>query len=267
MLAHYNLSTLYSKQRNWEKVVHHAQVFLDNVPTDIQAREDLAYALMCLSEYKSALQHLVVLTSIDPKHLEAYVWMSGAYAELGLHALAIGAAQEALRIDPDSWMAYMDWGHALSHGGEYEPAIEMSLKSLDLGPPPEPAYRITLDIALWYAKSGQLAKAREYLEQASALEIDPDARCDFKKGFVYLALGEAAEAEGIYEQGMGKASEREYNRDALEAIRDIDELVAPAAAAGSNEAGIGDVAARIRSRLQRSLGNEPDGEETSGFDV
>jgi len=55
---------------------------------------------------------------------------------------------------------------------------------------------------------------------------------------VYLALGEGADAEGIYEQGMGRTSEREYNRDALEAIRDIDKLVAPAAPVGSNEAGI-----------------------------
>jgi len=49
--------------------------------------------------------------------------MSCAYADLGMHELAAAAAKEALRVNPNSWMALANIGYTESMRGKY---VELS---------------------------------------------------------------------------------------------------------------------------------------------
>jgi tetratricopeptide (TPR) repeat protein len=181
---------------------------------------------MGLGEPKSALQHLVKATLVDKDFAEAYETMSCTYADLGMYELAIAAGQEALRLNPNSWMAPANMGYAEEKRGRFAEAIKYQHESLRRNPDPEGTYKLCWGLGWNYLQTDQYSKALKFTERAIRLKEPPDAILSFNKGLILFAQGKAAEAYKVYHQAIGKACNSDNYRAILEGIKDLSDFVA-----------------------------------------
>ena len=143
-----------------------------------------------------------------PQVLEKFGKISDAiwsYADLGMHELATAAAQEALRVNPNSWMALANIGYAESMRGEYVEALEHQHEALRCHPDQEGTYKICWGLGWNYLQTDQYSKALKFTEQAISLKEAPDIILSFNKGLILLAQGKAAEAYDVYRSAMARA--------------------------------------------------------------
>ena len=162
----------------------------------------------------------------------AYFNQGYAQGELGRHAEAIAAYDQALRLDPDNAAAYFNRGLARSHLGRHAESVADYSQALRLDPDNAAAYfnrgydqgqlgrhaqavadydqalRLNPNDAVAYFNRG-LAKKRldrhadAIADYDQALRLDPDnAAAYFNRGYARGELGRHADAVADYDQAL-----------------------------------------------------------------
>jgi predicted CXXCH cytochrome family protein len=172
-----------------------------NFREDSAARFDQAMELRKAGNRQQAATELLEALKIDPRLLRALTYLGVTYAEAGNPQLgagvlgvairyypqdagahfnlgvadgATGKSEEideykaALAIDPDYVPAYLNWGGALFLKGQYDQAIEVYRKGIEIDPL-EASLHYSLSLALERENKTEEARA----EQALAIKIDP----------------------------------------------------------------------------------------------
>ena len=236
--AYHNLAMLYHDGDEWEKCAYWANLGVRSNPSEKNLHLVLGEALMGLRNYKAGLEHLVTATLIDRDFLEAYESMPVAHIELGMYELAIGAAREALRLDPESKMAYEYWGRALSKQGKsqqaarkFEKAIELAKASLRTEQDPLARYSRCWEIGWSSFMTDQYDQALEFTKKALVLASKPEPELHFNKGLILAAQGQEEQSEAAYQEGLRMATIHNSRRAIGRAVGDIEEFVSTRARA------------------------------------
>ena len=128
----------------------------------------------------------------------AYFNQGYAHGELGRHAEAIAAYDQALRLDPDNAAAYFNRGLARSHLGRHAASVADYGQALRLDPDNAAAY---FNRGYDQGQLGQHAKAVADYDQA--LRLNPnDAVAYFNRGLAKKRLDRHADAIADYDQAL-----------------------------------------------------------------
>lgn len=223
--AYYNLAMLYMDQQDWERCAYYAQIAERVDPLNKEVQLALGDAFMGLREHQSALQHLVNATLIDRDFVEAYETMSSAYVELGMFDLSIAAAQEALKLKPDSWMALANTGYSYAKQGRFAEAVKYQQEALQLDSDDEGKYKLCWDLGWNCLQIDQYSEALEYTEKAMRAREFPDIALPLNKGLALLMQGKSREANAVFDEVIKRAAIPENYRALLQAIRDIKDYI------------------------------------------
>ena len=134
----------------------------------------------------------------DPDAAIAYFNQGYAQGELGRHAEAIAAYDQALRLDPDNAAAYFNRGLARSHLGRHAESVADYSQALRLDPDNAAAY---FNRGYDQGRLGQHAKAVADYDQALRLEPN-DAVAYFNRGLAKKRLDRLADAIADYDQAL-----------------------------------------------------------------
>lgn len=224
--ALHNLTLLHNDRQEWAACVYYGEQALRHQPDDPEVHLAMGDALLSLNEHEAAVQHLSAATLIDPDFVEAYEVMSDAYAELDMYELSMGAAREALKRDPTSWMALANIAYGLGRQGRFAEAIEIYQHVLKMVSDPERRFRALWELGWDCFETDQYEQALDYTEQAIGSVEQPNPILFFNKGLILLALGRVEEAEEVYRQAMERAEEEENLEVLAEASGDLGEFLA-----------------------------------------
>jgi eukaryotic-like serine/threonine-protein kinase len=166
----------------------------------------LGQAYLSFGDYEHALKAYQQVVQLEPQNPNGYTNVGAAYAYLGKYEESIGAFKKALELQPDP-QTYSSLGTAYFLSKKYSEAVPMFEKAVELNPSEQAlmgnlgdGYRwadqqekanltykkaialVSKDLqvdsrnstllgqmALYYAKSGDLAKARELLQRAKSI--------------------------------------------------------------------------------------------------
>lgn len=224
--ALHNLALLHNDREQWAACVYYGEQALRHDPEDAEMHLAMGDALLSLNEHEAALQHLVAATLLEPDFVEAYESMSDAYAELDMYELSVGAALEALKRDPTSWMALANIGYGYGRQGRFEEAVKVYEQALEQVKDPEERYEVYWELGWDYFMADQYEKALEYTDLAIEQKKKPDPILFFNKGLMLLALGRVDEAEKVYARAMKRAEAEGQSEVLAEASKDLGDFLA-----------------------------------------
>jgi serine/threonine-protein kinase len=141
--------------------------------------------------YDRAIEHFQRAITLDPLHLEAYMYLADAYELTGATEDASATVERAIRTGPDDWTTYHDIGVFFFGRHDWERAAEYFEKVIDLNPNSSIGYTTLGGILLYL---DDRVGARQNLEHA--VEI----------GGGYDAYNNLATLE-FYEGHFGRAAE------------------------------------------------------------
>lgn len=224
--ALHNLAVLHNDREQWAACVYYGQQALRYNPDNAETHLAMGDSLLSLKEHEAALQHLAAATLINPDFVEAYESMSDAYAELDMYELCVGAAREALKRNPRSWMALANIGYGLGRQKRYDEAIEVYQNVLKLVTDPARRFKVLWEIGWSCFMAGQYEEALDFTQQAIDCQEQPRLILFFNKGLMLLALGRVDGAEEVYRQAMVQADAEENHQALAEASKNLGEFLA-----------------------------------------
>jgi len=133
--------------------------------SDAVAGVELAIALRLLGHYEEAAATAARVLVLHPDNQAALLESARAYIELDKGFYALEPLKAAQAAAPRDWTVYMLQGVAREQNEQPEEARAAYLQALELSPN-NPA--ILSNLALWYAKRGDTAKAETLLRTAAA---------------------------------------------------------------------------------------------------
>ena len=222
--AHYSLAMLYIDMGEWERVEYHADIAREYDPWIKDVYLALGDASMALKKPEIAIISLQQAAMIDVNFVEAYETMSAAYTDVGMYELAIAAGNEALKRNPESWMALANIGYAYSKQEMWKQAIEFQLAALQKNPTEDSTYKMYWDLGWCYLQLDDHDNAMEYTDKALSMKDDPDLILLFNKGLVFLSQGKEKEANLIYDEALKQAegaSDLDNVKEGLSDIKDF----------------------------------------------
>jgi eukaryotic-like serine/threonine-protein kinase len=163
--------------------------------------------------------------ALDPRLVDAHMWMGSALLGLGRTDEAITAIQEALRLDPDNGQAHQALARALWVGkGDFDAAIPEFERAIELNPQAGYSY---LQLGLLLAWEGKYEQAEEVCRRAVELQdqyISGNAGlqvvgANARLGYVYYLQGRYDEALKEYERGLSFVASSDHalkDRTAIE---------------------------------------------------
>jgi serine/threonine-protein kinase len=99
--------------------------------------------------FESAIEHFQQAITLDPLHVEAYMYLADAYELTGATEEASATVERAIRTGPDDWTTYHDIGVFFFGRHDWERAAEYFQKVIDLNPNSSIGYT-TLGGVLFY---------------------------------------------------------------------------------------------------------------------
>lgn len=100
--AYFNLGRYYSDRKEWKAALEAYGRVLDINPLNAEARLELGRIRLNQGDLEESVDILNTALETNPQYLEAYLLVSLAYERLGHFDAAVGAAEEARRIDPEN---------------------------------------------------------------------------------------------------------------------------------------------------------------------
>ena len=113
--------------------------------------------------YDRAIEHFQRAITLDPLHLEAYMYLADAYELTGATEEASATVERAIRTGPDDWATYHDIGVFFFGRHEWERAAEYFQQVIDLNPNSSIGYTTLGGILLYL---DDRVGARQNLEHA-----------------------------------------------------------------------------------------------------
>jgi serine/threonine protein kinase/Tfp pilus assembly protein PilF len=125
--------------------------------------------LYCARRYDEAITQLLKTIEMDQRFGPAYVFLCAAYQKKGAHGQAVSAAQEAVKLSPNTSVYLTILGHAYAVSGETKQAREILDQMVALSGKQyiQPSY-----VGLLYSGLGDRDRAFEWFERAYAERDD-----------------------------------------------------------------------------------------------
>jgi len=153
-----------------------------------------------------------------PEYLPTYILLSQVYEYLGNPDRAEQICREALKIDPNFYLALSNLARLyVEHGGPLADALELAQRAKSQQPE-DPNVNDTLG---WtYYKQGMYHLAAPVLEAAVA-KSPQVAKFQFHLGLVYVAVGQTDQARSSLQTALNLGLSADQARSAQEALRKI----------------------------------------------
>jgi len=158
----------------------------------------MGLAYMGLGELEKAREAFLKAISLDPNYSEAWTNLSAYYLAKGEWKKAIEACKKALsnKYYTKPEVAFTNMGKAYLMLGDEKKAVEYWVKALRYNTYYVPAYENLID---YYMAKDDVAKARAYLEDAKALELNSPGIM-FYDALFKMRDGNVVEAERILQR-------------------------------------------------------------------
>ena len=134
---------------------------MSRIHSHLYAHIHLAKAYEQRGDQLNALQHLKMAKDIAPDPLVVLGDLARVYRECGMHIQAIESCEEALRLDPDNFMARFFRALINADSTHYEEALE-ELQKLEMEAPDNP--KILVAQATVLEKLGEHDKAHDIVK-------------------------------------------------------------------------------------------------------
>jgi len=164
-------------------------------PESVWAHTNLGYALLNAGKTEEGKQQLRIAQKLDPSIHDINLMIATGikYSKNGLWKEAIFEFQEALRFEPDSWVAHYNLGLAYHDKGWIIQAIEQYLITLKLQPDYADAHN---NLGIAYGETGSIDKAIEHFQSAIRLKpLDRDTHYNLAKAYELKGLKDKADEE------------------------------------------------------------------------
>ncbi|HUE86168.1 MAG TPA: protein kinase [Vicinamibacterales bacterium] len=155
------------------------------------------YSMAVERDLEKTLGHHKAFLAIHPDVASAHNNLGRVYLQMRRFPEAIAALQEAIRLDPDLFLAYSSLNSIyLYELGDVDATIETAKRQLARN---DRAARAHAELGAAYAANGELRQAETALRRA--LELDPNPRFaleDYRLGHVLRLQGRIEEARQVY---------------------------------------------------------------------
>lgn len=128
------LVAIYGQQKKWVECIDYAQQALELRPTDASLLSTFGSILIKLNKVADAIPFFTEAIRINPNLIEAYIGLSKVYVDEAEFELAIEMAEKALEIQPEAPHALNNKGTALLFLGHYTDAESYLNRSHEIAP-------------------------------------------------------------------------------------------------------------------------------------
>ena len=196
-IAHYNLGHLSWEAGRLDDAIAHYKTALWLRPEYVEARDDLAVALMQLGRLSEAIEQSQQVLRTKPDAV-AYVNLGGALLQMGRPREAIEQLEQAVRIDPNRAEVRYELGTILLKAGQLTDAIEQFDQALRLKPDDAQAH---CDLGIALCRAGRARESISHFEQA--LRVMPDnTEAHYNLGLACELMGEPTTAIDEFQQAL-----------------------------------------------------------------
>jgi tetratricopeptide (TPR) repeat protein len=230
----------HTQRQTWRDGVTVFEHCVAKYPRLVNARINLASALVSRGEAEAALPHLAAARGIAPTFSRVYVNLGNAFFELDALREAAANLREALRLDPKDEDARGLLGAVSAHGAakdRLKRALPRSLAAAD------PAVRELCQDADELQWKGKTEEAAEHLSSALSRYPD-DALVHTLLGAYMSDLGRSGEAACHYSRALNAAPDSAETHEALGNLL---------AHAGEHERALGHLAAALRGGVDTAV--------------
>lgn len=168
--AHALLSSVYTKERNYEAAISSFKKVIELDNTRDSAYYGLGIVYLRTRNYKEAISALEKAVELNLGNKEAYSYIGNAYEELKDFAKAAEAYEKYVVSSPeDPWMGYLRLGLCRMELQEYEKASEAFLKALEEKPQD---IKTNYNLAQAYQNAGHYQEAEKIYKRLA--ELNPE---------------------------------------------------------------------------------------------
>ena len=220
--ARYELAHGYTENHQWTEAIGAYREVLELDENHVEARSGLAQAHASVREWKAASDEWSKVVELQPDRESVHFHLGNAFWRAGNPEEAVRAFEKETSIDSRFQpLAWFRMGRALIDLREYERAAEACGKGFALSSS-HPNWHVTPNDAGWvadvYSRLGSaflngfggerdLSGAIEAYEKAIGFEPIGEDHCNL--GWVYVGLGDYAQAADYFERGHALGSKQE----------------------------------------------------------
>ena len=219
----YNLFGVFYRERNeYDKALQMFGKVIQIAPDWYGTYVNIGAIYNDMGQYDKAIDPLKKSISIRASY-PGYVNLGMAYAGLRQWAEAVHAYQEAIKIDPQSYVTWGNLGGALYYGGQKAQSVAPHRKAVELAGnelkvnPRDPL--VLSSLAGYYSMLDDRQHALEYLKQALEYGRN-DKEILLDAAGVYNQLGDT----GLAIEWLGKAVQAGYTSDRIRSDPEFDNL-------------------------------------------
>ena len=194
--AHYELSRCLAKKGDWTHAFQELSRSVQLDPNNLKAQLDLADLYLAGRRFQDARDHAAIVLQNAPQNPRAEVIASNADAALGHSEKALSEAQQAVQMDPNRSLSYLNLAFMYERSSDVAAAEQNFVKALSLDPKSASA---TIALGSFYQRQRRWGDAEKEFNAAIAMELqDPAPRVALAN--LYLSQGKKPEAEQAMQQ-------------------------------------------------------------------
>jgi tetratricopeptide (TPR) repeat protein len=194
--AHYELSRCLEKKGDWTHAFQELSRSVQLDPNNFKAQLDLADLYLAGRRFQDARDHAAIVLGKDPQNARAEVIASNADAALGDSKKGLSEAQQAVQMDPNRSLSYLNLAFMYERSSDIAAAEQNFLKARSLDPR---SASVTIALGSFYQRQNRWGDAEKELNAAIAMEPqNPAPRVALAN--LYLSQGKRPKAEQIIQQ-------------------------------------------------------------------
>ena len=189
--AHYELSRCLTKKGEWTHAFQELSRSVQLDPNNSKAQLDLADLFLAGRRFKDARDHAAIVLGNETQNARAEVIVSNADAALGDSQKALSEAQQAVQMDPNRSLSYLNLAFMYERSSDIAAAEQNFVKALSLDPKSASA---TIALGSFYQRQKRWGDAEKQFNAAASMDPqNPAPRVALAN--LYLSQGKKPEAE------------------------------------------------------------------------
>ncbi|MCW5558785.1 MAG: tetratricopeptide repeat protein [Verrucomicrobiae bacterium] len=198
------LGNVYFQNDDLTNAIHSFEAAIEKFPDFLRAQKNLGFAFLRAGRFEDAIKPLTRTASLGGADGKLFGFLGYCYSNLGRHASALGAYQQALLFEPDNTDFKLGLVKSAISLGNYDQALALLDELIQLQPDKDNLWTLQANV---YVQKGQPDKAAIALEMLRRLGNAKPAQL-LLLGDLYLNqdardLALAAYSEGV-EKGPGE---------------------------------------------------------------
>jgi len=192
--ANNNLGKFFSKQKMFNKAVHHFKTANAMMPDQPITLTNIGVALSNLGKDKEAAHYYKQAIQLNKNYKTAHYNLGLLYASQGDEELALQYYQNAIQIDPDYEDAHNNMGLLYFNQGQTDNALLHFQKAIQTDTDNAKSHN---NLGLLFYKMGETEQSLMHYQKA--IQIDPEfAEAHFNLGLLFYHTGNTKKAEEHY---------------------------------------------------------------------